>query len=593
MVDRPSVWLAACGLLAGLSPSRAAELTVPGDFDTIQAAIDAAVDGDVVLVEPATYVENLTLKTGVDVRGREAARTLLQAADTGQPAVLVSDADDLVFGNFTLAAPDVGVDVIDSTGVQIVSTIIDGATTAGLRVDALSQVDALNNVFRENAVAVNRATVDAQLTNTAFVSNTTTITSPLISLLDPNDNVDNCGFFDNSDLDTGGVDTGLGDNPVIGDPLFVDVAAGDFHLAEGSPFIDTGVGTDAVDNTTADIGAFGGQFADVSPFPLPLPEATDTSAIAPPPYSAEVTWTENLDYRVTNSSNPGSYRLYYRQNASGPPYDGTDAGNGTLPSPVEAGTATSLSLQELQPVAPVPGTPQLISANALNEAVALSWTVVDDATGYRVSWGIDTVDENTAEAGNTTSLTVGGLSNGETYLFAVRALREPVYYFSVTSLDNTQNRNESDFSPEAAISLGPSTAGSLSNTLSATPSLTVPFPNLPDNGGCFVATAAFGADWEAEVLVLRDFRDRHLQASAVGRAFVRWYYRSAPAAANWIGEREWARTASRWALYPFVLASLVIMDVGAVELGLLLLLTPLLIGTRRRRRAAVTLRPEP
>ncbi len=586
MIHRPTLCLVACGLIANLAPARAAELVVPGDFDTIQAAIDAATDGDVVLVDPGSYIENLTLKTGVDVRGREAARTLLEATDTGQPTVLANSVNNVVFGNISLVTPGVGIDVIDSTEVQIVSTIIDGATVLGMRVDSSSQVDALNNVFRENAVAVNRATVDAQITNTAFVGNNITITSPPAFPVDPNDNVDNCGFFENTDLSTGGVDTGLGDSSVVGDPRFVDVAAGDFHLTEGSPFIDTGLGTDAVDNTTADIGAFGGQFADARPFPLPAPAATDTSGTTPPPYSVEVTWTANRDYRVTNSANSGSYRLYYRQNESGPPYDGTDAGNGTLPSPVEAGTSTSLALGDLQPVALAPGTPQLLSANALNEAVALTWSTVDDASGYSVSWGIASVDENTAEVGNATRFTVTDLSNDETYQFAVRALREPVYFFSVTSLDNTQNRNESDFSPEIEITLGPSTAGGLSNTLSATPALTVPFPDLPDKG-CFVATAAFGADWEAEVLVLRDFRDRYLETSGVGRAFVGWYYRNAPVAAHWIDEREGLKTLSRWALYPFVLAALVLMNSGALELGLLLVLTAQLIGSRRRRRAAV------
>ena len=586
VVHRPSACLVAFGLLAGPSPALAAELVVPTDFDAIQAAIDAATDGDVVLVEPGDYVENLTLKTGVDVRGREAARTLLQPADSAQPTVLASNVNDVVFGNVTLATPGVGIDVIDSTEVQIVSTIIDGATVLGLRVDSSSQVDALNNVFHVNAVAVNRTTADAQFTNTAFIGNTITITSPLVVPVNPNDNVDNCGFFENTDLSTGGVDTGLGDNFVVGDPLFVDVAAGDFHLREGSPFIDTGLGTDAVDNTTADIGAFGGQFADVRPFPLPSPEVDDTSGATPPPYSVEVTWVANLDYRVTNSSNPGSYRLYYRQNESGPPYDGTDAGNGTLPSPVEAGTETTLVLQELQPAAPVPVAPQLLSADALNEAVALTWSAVEDVSAYRVSWGIDSVDENTAEAGNTTSFTVTGLSNDETYVFAVRSLREPVYFFSVTSLDNTQNRNESDFSPEVSLALGPSTASDPSNTLSASPALTVPFPDLPDKGGCFVATAAFGADWEAEVLVLRDFRDRYLLTNAVGRAFVGWYYRNGPAAAEVIEGNEGLRTASRWALYPFVLAALVFMQGSLLELGLILILSALLIRSRRRRRRA-------
>ena len=57
-------------LLGAVSPpAQTATLVVPTDFATIQAAIDAAAAQDVVLVEPGTYAENLSLRSNVDVRG--------------------------------------------------------------------------------------------------------------------------------------------------------------------------------------------------------------------------------------------------------------------------------------------------------------------------------------------------------------------------------------------------------------------------------------------------------------------------------------------------------------------------------------------
>lgn len=44
---------------------------------------------------------------------------------------------------------------------------------------------------------------------------------------------------------------------LLGDPLFVDIDSGDFHLAAGSPAVDAGRGVDS-DGTPADIGMYGG-----------------------------------------------------------------------------------------------------------------------------------------------------------------------------------------------------------------------------------------------------------------------------------------------------------------------------------------------
>jgi hypothetical protein len=67
---------------------------------------------------------------------------------------------------------------------------------------------------------------------------------------------------------------------------------------------------------------------------------------------------------------------------------------------------------------------------------------------------------------------------------------------------------------------------------------------------CFVATAAFGGPFEAEVAQLRRFRDDRLEQSAAGRAFVRVYETFGPALARRIEHRPAARAACRAMLRP-------------------------------------------
>jgi hypothetical protein len=479
--------------------------------------------------------------------------------------------------------------VVDSTAIRIANLVIDSASQLGIRVSAGSQVEILNSVFWSNTVAINRSTIDAQITNSAFAENIVTIRSPIGVVIDPNTNVDNCGFFANDDLVVAGVDTGLGTSPVVADPQFVTTADRDFHLRQGSAFIDSGVGQDVIDNTNADMGAYGGQFADSIPFPLSAPAVSDVSGASAPPYSAALTWDANFAYLITNTVNAGTYRVYYQQNQSGPPYSGTDAGNGTLPSPVEAGEQTTLTLTDLQPSAPAPAAPQLLTAEARNDSVALTWTAVDTASEYRVHWGVDSLDENQADAGNVTAYSVTGLVNGTTYRFTVSALRQSVYHFSVTALDNTQNRNESDYSPESTLAIGPLFEGAQSNELAAAPDVTVPYPDLPDKG-CFIATAAFGADWHAEVLALRDFRDRFLMTHQPGRRLVAWYYAHGPSAAHYIDEHAILKPVVRVLLLPLVFVALVMLGaswpavIAAPTLVAVLIARRRIPGTRRRVR---------
>ena len=71
---------------------------------------------------------------------------------------------------------------------------------------------------------------------------------------------------------------------------------------------------------------------------------------------------------------------------------------------------------------------------------------------------------------------------------------------------------------------------------------------------CFIATAAYGSALDPHVVALRQFRDRYLERTAVGRAFIRLYYRHSPPMAAVIAQHEWLRIVVRMLLTPLVLA---------------------------------------
>jgi uncharacterized repeat protein (TIGR01451 family) len=97
---------------------------------------------------------------------------------------------------------------------------------------------------------------------------------------------------------------------------------------------------------------------------------------------------------------------------------------------------------------------------------------------------------------------------------------------------------------------------------------------------CFIATAAYGSPLEPHVAALRDFRDRYLQRTGFGRAFIRFYYRHSPPIADIIAAHESLRLLARAVLTPVVL--LVVHPVGS--LAAVVLVFALFAGVHVQRR---------
>jgi hypothetical protein len=304
---------------------------------------------------------------------------------------------------------------------------------------------------------------------------------------------------------------------------------------------------------------------------------TSTGGVA----SVQVQWPANTSYLVA------SYRVHYAQNPPGGPYDGSDAGGGTQPSPIDAGNVTSFTLTDLAPSSPPVSATLLLAATGANQSVTLTWQPVAGATGYRIHYGVASTNEQESAVGNVTTHTVGGLENGTTYRFAVSAEAQATYRVAVTARDGTAGQHESAIVAETLLAVGDPSVGALSNELTALPQFVAGYPLLPDgSGGCFIATAAYGADWEAEVQILRDFRDAYLMTHEPGRQLVALYYRTSPALAAWLAEHDGWRAAVRLLLTPFVAVALLFVGSGAVaKSALLAALAALAFLVRRRRKA--------
>jgi hypothetical protein len=560
-------------------PALGETIVVPTQAATIQAAIDRAQPLDAVVVEPGTYRENLKLKTQVAVLGRETARTLLQPQSATDPTVEISLASDLTFAGFTLTGASTGVLVSGSLSIRIANVVFVSASDAAINA-ANSGVDITNNVFFDNAVAIRRNTTTVEIASNIFRGNEVTISSG-----DNNVNVEANCWSNNTDTETG-----LGLRPTVGNPLFVAEGDHDFHLKEGSPCIDAGIGIDVIDSTVADAGAYGGPFADAAPMPVSGITLADASAGGKAAFTA--TWSPNLSYLVTHSTAPGGYRVYYKQGSAGPPYNGTDAGGGTQPSPIEVGNVTTVTLADLAPVKPLPTPTQLLEAAPHNQAVELSWQSAAGASGYRIHYGINSTTEHEVDAGNVTSYSVTGLTNGTIYRFAVGSLSSATYFVVVTAVDSTPQRHESAPSSESSVQAGGTEEAALSNELTARPEQTVAYPTLPDEGGCFIATAAYGADWQAEVQALRDFRDRYLLPYAAGRWFVTHYYDLSPGVAGYIKEHPSTKPFVRVLLTPLVMLALFLLgSTASAKAGVAALLACLVALALRRRKRNAAIEP--
>lgn len=292
----------------------AAVLSVPSEHKTIQDAINAASSGDTVQVSAGTYKEQIKLKEGVTLKGEGYEKTIIDGGK--KDGNVVKGANDSVIEGFTIknsgtigmhgATMDasiriesasmgiknnrivnnnVGILLFHSPASLISNNIIEMNRNDGIS-SFYSNPHIENNIIHKNGIyGIFCSGSKPTVVNNTIVENPTGIYTEVTSSVVKNNifaNSKTLGFqIVESPGDQKGVEPYLSynlfwkngydlsnvkkkDGDVEKDPMFVDIAKGDFRLKQGSPAVNSGDPDSKYndpDGSRADIGAFGGAYA--------------------------------------------------------------------------------------------------------------------------------------------------------------------------------------------------------------------------------------------------------------------------------------------------------------------------------------------
>jgi parallel beta-helix repeat protein len=139
---RISLLAAALTLTVGIAlaiPALAKTIEVPKDYQTIQAAINAAQPGDLILIAPGIYKENLTIRKSIELRGTDAGVIVDGSRARNTPTILIQRTRDVVIQNLEITGGRRGIQVERSRDVIIKNNLIQKNRRQGILVTDNSQ----------------------------------------------------------------------------------------------------------------------------------------------------------------------------------------------------------------------------------------------------------------------------------------------------------------------------------------------------------------------------------------------------------------------------------------------------------------------
>jgi hypothetical protein len=109
-------------------------LNVPADFDTIQAAVDAASEGDTIKVAAGTFSETVSItKDYITLEGAGEGNTIIDAGT--QDAVTIDSASNVTVKGFTIQNGRYGIFVRKGSLTNLENTTVQNNSSDGVRID--------------------------------------------------------------------------------------------------------------------------------------------------------------------------------------------------------------------------------------------------------------------------------------------------------------------------------------------------------------------------------------------------------------------------------------------------------------------------
>jgi len=131
-------------------PIAAKEIKVPQDFPAIQAAVDAADEGDIIIVSAGLYQENVVIAKRLTLQGAGADQVTIAAADPSRPTLVVRLAQGVIVQGFTITGGYGGVRTESRAQAALTANRIVGNRWDGVEIRGPAQATLENNEISSN-----------------------------------------------------------------------------------------------------------------------------------------------------------------------------------------------------------------------------------------------------------------------------------------------------------------------------------------------------------------------------------------------------------------------------------------------------------